>query len=184
MIRFDSSISPEIQMSMCTPMNQILPPEPSSKSPSRKSGALFLGSLLAVNEHELLQENKITRIVSVLDAPWLPPFNDRGIESYHIKINDSDSVDMSPFLEDVCTHIDSSLKSGKNVLVHCQQGISRSAAVVIAYLIQSRGMTYDSAFGLLKECRPCVKPNVGFVRALKEWEGRWHHPVAGTKQMS
>lgn len=122
MIRFDSSIPPEIQMSLCSPMDQVLPPEPSPKSPSRQSGALFLGSLAAVNEHELLKEHNITRIVSVLDAPWLPPLdNAGGLECYHIKINDSDSADMSPFLEDVCTHIDTSLKSGKNVLVHCQQ---------------------------------------------------------------
>lgn len=50
------------------------------------------------------------------------------------------------------------------------QGVSRSAAIVIAYLIRKRGMTYESAFALVRARRACVKPNAGFVNALKEWE--------------
>ena len=53
------------------------------------------------------------------------------------------------------------------------QGVSRSAAVVIAYLIYTHNMSYDSAFDLVKRKRACIKPNSGFVRALQDWERQW-----------
>ena len=53
------------------------------------------------------------------------------------------------------------------------QGVSRSAAVVIAYLIYTHNMTYDAAFDLVRRKRPCIKPNSGFVRCLQDWERQW-----------
>lgn len=50
------------------------------------------------------------------------------------------------------------------------QGVSRSASIVIAYLIRERSMTYDAAFTLVKQRRRCIKPNAGFVKTLREWE--------------
>ena len=42
--------------------------------------------------------------------------------------------------------------------------MSRSAAIVIAYLIYTQNMSYDSAFDLVRRKRACIKPNSGFVR--------------------
>ncbi|KAI0311209.1 dual specificity phosphatase, partial [Amylostereum chailletii] len=50
------------------------------------------------------------------------------------------------------------------------QGVSRSAAIVIAYLIRKRGMSYEAASSYVRQRRPCIKPNSGFVRCLKDWE--------------
>ncbi len=61
------------------------------------------------------------------------------------------------------------------------QGISRSASIVIAYLIRNRGMSYDNAFALVRHERACVKPNSGFVQALREWEAAWRRPVVGRR---
>lgn len=52
------------------------------------------------------------------------------------------------------------------------QGISRSASVVIAYLIKNHGMSYEFAFAFVKKYRACIQPNSGFVKCLKEWEIR------------
>ena len=121
MIRFDSSISLAVQMSLCTPMNRILSPEPVSSNPTKLSGSLYIGSLSAVNEKDLLAENGVTHLVQVLDVPWLPQSEKDGFNCYRIDILDKSSVDLLPHLEDACAHIDECLKNGKNVLVHCQQ---------------------------------------------------------------
>lgn len=50
------------------------------------------------------------------------------------------------------------------------KGISRSAAIIIAYLMRDRGMSYDEALQAVKSKRMCVKPNIGFERTLRNWE--------------
>jgi atypical dual specificity phosphatase len=48
-------------------------------------------------------------------------------------------------------------------------GISRSAAVVCAYLIVTTKMTADEALNAVKEKRAIVCPNLGFRRQLEEY---------------
>ena len=48
-------------------------------------------------------------------------------------------------------------------LVHCTQGVSRSPALCIAYLMWKQCLTYEDAFSRVKDCRGIVNPNLGFV---------------------
>ncbi|KAG6914689.1 hypothetical protein DXG01_015934 [Tephrocybe rancida] len=174
MIRFDN-MPPEVMQAMCTPMHQILPPQ------GPQTGYLYVGSLSAVQDKDLLLEHGISHLVQVLDAPWIPLSEKDGFSCHRIQILDQNTVDLKPYLEAACNYIDRALRSGRNVLVHCQQGISRSPAIVIAYLIRNHGMSYDNAFALLKRKRACVKPNSGFVNALREWEADWRRPPAARR---
>lgn len=56
------------------------------------------------------------------------------------------------------------------VLVHCQCGISRSATMVIAYLMKMFQMSYDESLTYVTYCRPIISPNLGFRTQLKSWE--------------
>jgi len=172
MIRFDG-LPPEVMQAMCTPMHLIIPA--SSSRPA--TGALYLGSLSATMEKPVLHEHNITHLVQVLDVPWLPLTEKDGFECYRIDILDVPSADLRVHLDGACRAIDKALRNGKNVLVHCQQGVSRSSAIVIAYLIKNHGMSYDSAYAFVKNKRPCIKPNSGFVEALRAWEGLFRPPV-------
>jgi len=201
MIRFEG-MAPEVMAAMCTPMHQILPihyPTPTSPAipsvnpvlPSTIApGSLFLGSMSATMDRELLASKRITHIVQVVDVPWLPVSEKDGFRCLKIDLLDKPSADLQPHLEGACQYITHALISGGNVLVHCQQvcslqrecchdsetclqGVSRSPAIVIAYLIHNLGMSYDQAHALVKWCRPCINPNPGFVAALRAWESRW-----------
>jgi len=179
MISF-SGLSPEVAEAMCTPMHLILPSVPPSAPRLQCSnpGALYLGSISAVLDPSILKEHDIHHLVQVLDVPWLPASEQDGYECYRLDILDLESQDLKPHLEDAVEDIDSALRRGRNVLVHCQQGVSRSAAIVIAYLIRKRGMSFDSAITFVRQRRPCIKPNSGFVRCLREWERQWSpHPA-------
>ncbi|KAF7303570.1 hypothetical protein MIND_00586300 [Mycena indigotica] len=192
MIRFDN-MPPEVMQAMCTPMHEILPraalptasssSHPSSASPYAPyshsqqqqppmSGALYLGGLTAMNDPSLLRQHNIRHFVQVIEAAWAPPCR-ADDTSYGIDIRDKENVDLRPYLEGACQYIERSLRTGSSVLIHCQQGISRSSAIVIAFLIRNHGMTYDSALAYVKRKRACVKPNPGFARALMEWEAAW-----------
>jgi hypothetical protein len=60
--------------------------------------------------------------------------------------------------------------SGERVLVHCVQGMSRSATVVIAYLMKKHKWTLSQALDYVKERRSCVNPHVGFMAQLRKYE--------------
>ncbi|KIM36508.1 hypothetical protein M413DRAFT_449062 [Hebeloma cylindrosporum] len=120
-----------------------------------------------------LRSHNITHIIQVLDVPWNPLSDKDGFNLYKIEIMDEKTVDIRPYLEGASSHIERALRAGRNVLVHCQQGVSRSASIVIAYLIRYHNMSYESASSLVRHKRACVKPNSGFVHALHEWEGAW-----------
>ncbi len=52
---------------------------------------------------------------------------------------------------------------GGCVLVHCSQGVSRSAALVIGYLMWKLGQPYDEVYQSVKAIRGVANPNIGFT---------------------
>ncbi|XP_068677151.1 dual specificity protein phosphatase 19-like [Montipora foliosa] len=56
------------------------------------------------------------------------------------------------------------------ILVHCNAGVSRSATVLLGYLMSTRRSTLEESMKILKEARPCVKPNEGFLCQLQDYQ--------------
>ncbi len=56
------------------------------------------------------------------------------------------------------------------MLVHCQMGISRSASMVIAFLMKELGMDLKNAKEYVKEKRNIIDPNNAFMKDLKRFE--------------
>lgn len=67
-------------------------------------------------------------------------------------------------------YISECLRSGGKVLVHGNGGISRSAALVIAYVMQDKLYSAADAMKYVQNLRFCVYPNEGFRRQLFEYE--------------
>ena len=56
------------------------------------------------------------------------------------------------------------------VFVHCAAGESRSATIVIAYLMWKKKMTFDKAYNFVKQKRSRIYPNFGFRQQLQMFE--------------
>jgi Leucine-rich repeat (LRR) protein len=64
--------------------------------------------------------------------------------------------------------MEEAISNGGKVLVHCMAGVSRSASMVIAYLMTRENMSYNEAFDMVKQKRSCINPNEGFKAQLKQ----------------
>mmetsp|Transcript_34842 Transcript_34842/g.93067 ORF Transcript_34842/g.93067 Transcript_34842/m.93067 type:complete len:353 (+) Transcript_34842:78-1136(+) len=96
-------------------------------------------------------------------------------EYVRVSIYDNEAAEIMPYLEGSTAFIRRHIEAGGSVLVHCQRGVSRSASVVIAYLIAhgtAEGMTRDEAYVQVKRRRRVVDPNVGFWEQLLAFEQR------------
>lgn len=89
-----------------------------------------------------------------------------------LRLLDTPSEDMLSVFYDVFDFIEDARARGGKVYVHCSQGVSRSAALVIAYLMWKTGRNYEEVFQSVKDVRGVVNPNIGFICQLLQWQKR------------
>lgn len=78
--------------------------------------------------------------------------------------------DIQTYFNDAFAFIGKALQEGSGVLVHCKQGLSRSASLVIAYVMWAKHMKSSEAYNFVKRLSPAVSPNLGFIYQLLEYE--------------
>ncbi|PSN30522.1 hypothetical protein C0J52_24114 [Blattella germanica] len=84
-------------------------------------------------------------------------------------VTDTPREDLLSHFEDTADFINSGQEQGV-VLVHCYFGVSRSATIVIAYMMKKYELTYEEAFERVKSKRRFVGPNPGFISQLQLYE--------------
>lgn len=133
---------------------------------------LFLGGWGDAQSLVELERNNIRCILNLADDCDSVSFP--GIDVRKFGMRDHSDENISSVFSACLTFIESALQTNKGILVHCRLGISRSATVVIAYLMTHgdgstcQRMSYDRAFDYVKKLRPEINPNLGFTLALHE----------------
>lgn len=77
---------------------------------------------------------------------------------------------IQPHFEELYQFIEQAKAAGRNVFIHCNEGTSRSASLVIAYLMKKHGLSYQQALNLVKAQRPCAEPIANFAEQLQQYE--------------
>ncbi|KAF9114249.1 hypothetical protein BGX30_006665, partial [Mortierella sp. GBA39] len=67
-------------------------------------------------------------------------------------------------------YIEEAKTRGGKVLVHCQLGVSRSASLVIAYVMKTLHMGLTDAYELVKARSAVISPNMSLMYQLSEFE--------------
>ena len=132
---------------------------------------LYLGNISAANNMQALKNAGITHILCV--AQGVEPAFEGKFKYKTIKISDTSSSSLIRHFPVAIQFIKEGMQRG-GVLVHCFAGVSRSASCVIAYLMQERDMTFETAFEFASKRRPIIFPNMGFQRQLGEFEKLLH----------
>uniref|UniRef100_A0A1I8F2R3 Protein-tyrosine-phosphatase n=1 Tax=Macrostomum lignano TaxID=282301 RepID=A0A1I8F2R3_9PLAT len=90
--------------------------------------------------------------------------------SRKISVDDNPQADIGQHFDAVADRINSEALNGRRVLVYCKAGVSRSATLVLAYLVKHAGLSLREAHSVCKRRRPFIRPNAGFWRQLCTFE--------------
>jgi protein-tyrosine phosphatase len=128
---------------------------------------LWLGDQSAALDYEWLRHHHIEAIVNC--TVNVPNIFDATLQYAKLHIWDSLAADILGHFESTHEFIATALKEKRRVLVHCASGRSRSATIVLAYMMQSKGLSLQQAITLVRERRQ-VGPNEYFMAQLRQLE--------------
>lgn len=101
-------------------------------------------------------------------------FQKVGIKFYGFEAMDMLNFQLTPFFEKSADFIEHALKEEGKVMVHCKVGASRSATIVIAFLMIKRHMTVQEAVRMVRSKRE-IAPNEGFLQQLCNLNDKLHN---------
>jgi protein-tyrosine phosphatase len=142
---------------------------------------IFIGNAYSVignyatKESDLLDVLNIKVVISALTEEEYEDYmiareDFPDITWHRLVIDDDEDEKISLHFFTVYEIISRALSENKNVIVHCAAGMSRSPSLVIAYLMIENRWCYEEAYNYVKNKRPIVEPNIGFVKQLKALE--------------
>lgn len=112
-------------------------------------------------------------------------YEQNKIMHYQISILDNSDADISKYWEDIYNIISDHYCNHKNILIHCQMGVSRSATAIIYWLMRisfetgaykqfnKNGRILDYLINFMRTKRPVIRPNYGFMRYLRQAESEF-----------
>lgn len=128
-------------------------------------GKLFLGDIFDANNPNFLTINNIRTIVCVAADATIKNDN-KNIDIYKYNLYDDHDCDISQYFDEI-----TQLISNKDiVLVNCMAGVSRSATIILVYLMRYYEANLKEAFKYVKSKRSQICPNKKFVEYLIQEE--------------
>ena len=109
----------------------------------------------------------IQTVVSIIGFPFPDKYKKPGIEYLQIIANDEEEEVLLTHFPQTNRWIGDSINAKRSVLVHCQAGVSRSATIVCAYIMQKLNKNAEEAIAFVRSRRRWVSPNHGFVAQLE-----------------
>ncbi len=140
------------------------------------SGILYISGHKAAANPSKLAEFEIKLVISMMqiDNSKLRrhmSMNKSELEEViEFSVEDLESSDISKYFYEASNLIGRYLFAGKNVLVHCESGYSRSPTIAIAFKMRFWYQTFDEVFKEFNKLDARISPNFGFRMQLKEYE--------------
>jgi protein-tyrosine phosphatase len=144
---------------------------PRAHDPAEILPGLLLGSQLGVSDAEVLRARGVTHVLNAtVEIPNFHEVKENTFTYLKLDLNDDVGEDIKSVFSKSIDFVREARSTGGTVVVHCQAGISRSATIVLAFLMTEENMTLREAFLHTKERRPMVGPNAHFFKQLGELE--------------
>ncbi len=132
---------------------------------------LFLGKC-PVNEEDLPENTKHVLTIMETVPKLIQTMKDDGkISHKHVYATDNAKTILDEILfEETNNFINNALEKGEVVYVHCAAGVSRSASLVIAFLMWKQKKDFSTVYDFVKKLRKCISPNIHFCGCLLLYE--------------
>lgn len=138
------------------------------ESPSLITDNIYLGDRSDAQDAEGMIERGVSFVLNA--ARQLPNYHEDRFIYLHLELVDSPEEDITPHFQAGIDFIREAVAARARVLVHCIAGVSRSVAVVCAYLMAAEGMRLKTAFELVRRhgccCYPCRRHCTARVRRV------------------
>lgn len=154
--------------------------------PSRILPFLYLGNLAHASNPGLLKSLGIQYVLSVgeearglntpfsgnMEIPPGPSASSRFMVKYVDDMYDNGVDSLWNHLENCVAFVDEARRANARILIHCRVGVSRSATIVIAYLMAHYNLSLVEAYLMVRARRLSViiQPNLLFMYELLQWE--------------
>lgn len=127
---------------------------------------IYIGnSLNASNYYELMDYN-ITHVINVSEE--ISNYFPDDMDYLRISVSDTNDASLESYFGRALRFIEEA--DGSNIFIHCFMGSSRSATIVVLYLMKYHKMSFSQAYLFLKNKRPVVNMNISFAEELQDIE--------------
>ncbi|BHF67910.1 Dual specificity protein phosphatase 6 [Sparganum proliferum] len=150
---------------------------------SRVLPYLYLGNYQDASNLPLLKKLGVTHILNVTQDLPMAFEETHSFQYLRLPALDCPEQNIYPFFEKAINFIDGAREVGGVVLAHCLAGISRSASIVMAYMLYHSPLTVLEAYNLLQSFRPIAEPNFAFLGQLDSFR-RLTSPEKSNKLVS
>ncbi|XP_061601225.1 dual specificity phosphatase 29-like [Cololabis saira] len=135
--------------------------------------SVYIGDEKTALERPGLKDLGITHVLNAAEGKWnnvvtgAAYYRDMDIKYFGVEADDKPTFNMSQYFCPAAEFIHEALSHPQSkVLVHCVMGRSRSATLVLAYLMMKRSLTVVDAIDHVRQHR-CILPNHGFLKQLR-----------------
>ncbi|KAL4436018.1 hypothetical protein ABPG74_022253 [Tetrahymena malaccensis] len=128
---------------------------------------IYVGNYLSAMDQKNLMKENITHIINCSPSDC-PNLFENDFTYLNINIQDNWKTNLFLVIYIILDFLRNALQQNGRVLIHCNQGISRSPSIVIAYLIYTEKINANIALEKLKKKYPYADPNLDFQIQLNE----------------
>ncbi len=128
---------------------------------------IYLGNAYNAADYYYLKQFGITGIVNACNE--ISNYFEDDFKYFKIDILDINNSSIYNFFDPFIKFVEKILEEDGKIMIHCFMGSSRSAILVVLYLIKFKSFNIEDSIEFITEKRNRVNINVTYVKELREY---------------
>ena len=134
--------------------------------PTHIIDGIYIGSSYNASNYNQLYDIEIECVMNMANGE-VGNYFESEYNYFSVDLNDDTGDSMTRYFDEVYNYLNEN--KDKKIFVHCLMGASRSAIVVLLYLMLIKDMDYSQSIDYLYTKRESVSPNLKFLKELFDY---------------